>query len=356
MLAPLRSRCLGSGRRSPGAVGTRPEQATTPSSLFSSDTLGRGVLDRHDLVPASSTSTRLPHGVNKMAKDSDRGSMAAKFSPVQTGRCNVLRKTELLQRRKGLSEKIKTEARPRQSGNYDIYSVRFWSKRLESKDRQDARGRGGAFSSLRIQRVPRASPSPALPVLDSPPRKATAQEWTVPPCICDRENEGFAIPLDKRPAADGCRPQDLRCSIHSTRLSSICLPRTPVDDIVSLSGFNWNLAGNVASASTTNRRGPCQRPPSRVYPPASSVLAHVIAMFTTFVLASFSRGAGCSSISNPSLDASSPSTSASHAIYSTLSINPSIPATSRSSVSLDLSVPLFVSLRGTFFFSYRQKP
>jgi SNW domain-containing protein 1 len=60
---------------------------------------------------------------------------------------------------------------------------------------------------FRHKKVPRASGSPPVPVMHSPPRALTAkdqQEWKIPPCISNWKNpKGYTIPLDKRLAADG---------------------------------------------------------------------------------------------------------------------------------------------------------
>ena len=55
--------------------------------------------------------------------------------------------------------------------------------------------------------VPRASGSPPVPVMHSPPRAVSVkeqQDWKIPPCISNWKNaKGYTIPLDKRLAADG---------------------------------------------------------------------------------------------------------------------------------------------------------
>ncbi|KAA8534914.1 hypothetical protein F0562_029870 [Nyssa sinensis] len=57
------------------------------------------------------------------------------------------------------------------------------------------------------KRVPKASGSPPVPVMHSPPRPVTVkdqQDWKIPPCISNWKNpKGYTIPLDKRLAADG---------------------------------------------------------------------------------------------------------------------------------------------------------
>ncbi|KAI3458586.1 hypothetical protein Pfo_015249 [Paulownia fortunei] len=56
------------------------------------------------------------------------------------------------------------------------------------------------------KRVPKASGSPPVPVMHSPPRPVTVkdqQDWKIPPCISNWKNpKGYTIPLDKRLAAD----------------------------------------------------------------------------------------------------------------------------------------------------------
>ncbi|GAU32703.1 hypothetical protein TSUD_145770 [Trifolium subterraneum] len=57
------------------------------------------------------------------------------------------------------------------------------------------------------KRVPKASGSPPVPLMHSPPRSVTVkdqQDWKIPPCISNWKNpKGYTIPLDKRLAADG---------------------------------------------------------------------------------------------------------------------------------------------------------
>lgn len=80
------------------------------------------------------------------------------------------------------------------------------------------------------KKIPRGPPSPPVPVLRSPPRKATAQEqkeWMIPPCISNwKNNKGFTIPLDKRLAADGRGLQDVSNILASVVTpDAICAPR-----------------------------------------------------------------------------------------------------------------------------------
>ena len=60
---------------------------------------------------------------------------------------------------------------------------------------------------FRHKELPAASTEPPVPILQSPPRKLTAEEaaaWKIPPCISNWKNsKGFTIALDKRQAADG---------------------------------------------------------------------------------------------------------------------------------------------------------
>lgn len=62
-------------------------------------------------------------------------------------------------------------------------------------------------SKFKHKKIPRGPPSPPVPVLHSPPRKATPEEhraWIVPPSISNWKNpKGYIIPLDKRLACDG---------------------------------------------------------------------------------------------------------------------------------------------------------
>jgi len=64
------------------------------------------------------------------------------------------------------------------------------------------------------KKIPRGPGEPPPPVMQSPPRPATAQDqkdWMIPPCISNwKNNKGYTIPLDKRLAADGRGLQDVR--------------------------------------------------------------------------------------------------------------------------------------------------
>ena len=57
------------------------------------------------------------------------------------------------------------------------------------------------------KKVPGGPPSPPVPIMHSPDRKVTKEEWKnwqIPPCISNWKNaRGYTIPLDKRLAADG---------------------------------------------------------------------------------------------------------------------------------------------------------
>ena len=71
--------------------------------------------------------------------------------------------------------------------------------------------------------VPKASGSPPVPVMRSPPRPMTVkdqQDWKVPPCISNWKNpKGYTIPLDKRLAADGRGLQDVQINDNFAKLS-----------------------------------------------------------------------------------------------------------------------------------------
>ncbi|KAJ0960378.1 hypothetical protein J5N97_001795 [Dioscorea zingiberensis] len=73
------------------------------------------------------------------------------------------------------------------------------------------------------KRVPKASGSPPVPVMHSPPRPVTAedqQDWKIPPCISNWKNpKGYTIPLDKRLAADGRGLQDVQINDNFAKLS-----------------------------------------------------------------------------------------------------------------------------------------
>ncbi|KAG2707618.1 hypothetical protein I3760_05G155600 [Carya illinoinensis] len=73
------------------------------------------------------------------------------------------------------------------------------------------------------KRVPKASGSPPVPVMHSPPHPVTVkdqQDWKIPPCISNWKNpKGYTIPLDKRLAADGRGLQDVQINDNFAKLS-----------------------------------------------------------------------------------------------------------------------------------------
>ncbi|GLJ15881.1 hypothetical protein SUGI_0262220 [Cryptomeria japonica] len=72
------------------------------------------------------------------------------------------------------------------------------------------------------KRVPKASGSPPVPVMHSPPRPVTVkdqQDWKIPPCISNWKNpKGYTIPLDKRLAADGRGLQEVQINDNFAKL------------------------------------------------------------------------------------------------------------------------------------------
>ncbi|KAF3539327.1 hypothetical protein F2Q69_00020906 [Brassica cretica] len=76
---------------------------------------------------------------------------------------------------------------------------------------------------FRHKRVPKASGSPPVPVMHSPPRPVTIkdqQDWKIPPCISNWKNpKGYTIPLDKGHAADGRGLQDVHINDNFAKLS-----------------------------------------------------------------------------------------------------------------------------------------
>nr|XP_016509635.1 PREDICTED: SNW/SKI-interacting protein-like [Nicotiana tabacum] len=73
------------------------------------------------------------------------------------------------------------------------------------------------------KKVPRASGSPPVPLMRSPPRPVTVkdqQDWKIPPCISNWKNpKGYTIPLDKRLAADGRGLQEVQINDNFAKLS-----------------------------------------------------------------------------------------------------------------------------------------
>ncbi|KAG9451926.1 hypothetical protein H6P81_004830 [Aristolochia fimbriata] len=73
------------------------------------------------------------------------------------------------------------------------------------------------------KRVPKASGSPPVTIMHSPPRPVTVkdqQDWKIPPCISNWKNpKGYTIPLDKRLAADGRGLQDVQINDNFAKLS-----------------------------------------------------------------------------------------------------------------------------------------
>ncbi|WVQ65052.1 pre-mRNA-processing protein 45 [Kwoniella botswanensis] len=73
------------------------------------------------------------------------------------------------------------------------------------------------------KKIPRGPAEPPPPVLQSPPRPATAQDqkdWMIPPCISNwKNNKGYTVPLDKRLAADGRGLQDVHINDNFAKFS-----------------------------------------------------------------------------------------------------------------------------------------
>ncbi|WWC68495.1 pre-mRNA-processing protein 45 [Kwoniella pini CBS 10737] len=73
------------------------------------------------------------------------------------------------------------------------------------------------------KKIPRGPAEPPPPVLQSPPRAATAQDqkdWMIPPCISNwKNNKGYTVPLDKRLAADGRGLQDVHINDNFAKFS-----------------------------------------------------------------------------------------------------------------------------------------
>nr|ODN85537.1 pre-mRNA-processing protein 45 [Cryptococcus depauperatus CBS 7841] len=73
------------------------------------------------------------------------------------------------------------------------------------------------------KKIPRGPDEPPPPVLQSPPRPATAQDqkdWMIPPCISNwKNNKGYTVPLDKRLAADGRGLQDMHINDNFAKFS-----------------------------------------------------------------------------------------------------------------------------------------
>ncbi|XVE54209.1 hypothetical protein DITRI_Ditri03aG0062100 [Diplodiscus trichospermus] len=78
-------------------------------------------------------------------------------------------------------------------------------------------------SKFKQKSVPKASRSPPVPVIHSPPRPLTVKDqldWMIPPCISNWKNlKGYTIPLDKRLAADGRGLHEVRINDGLAKLS-----------------------------------------------------------------------------------------------------------------------------------------
>ncbi|KAK0603861.1 hypothetical protein LWI29_009516 [Acer saccharum] len=73
------------------------------------------------------------------------------------------------------------------------------------------------------KRVPKASGSPPVPIMHSPPRPVKVkdqQDWKIPPCISNWKNpKGYTIPLVKCLAADGRGLQEVQINDNFAKLS-----------------------------------------------------------------------------------------------------------------------------------------
>ncbi|CAL5396972.1 unnamed protein product [Camellia sinensis] len=72
-------------------------------------------------------------------------------------------------------------------------------------------------------RVPKASGSPPVSVLHSPPQPVTVkdqQDWKIPPCVLNWKNpKGFTIPLDKCCQANSRGIQDVQINDNFAKVS-----------------------------------------------------------------------------------------------------------------------------------------
>ncbi|KAI3960950.1 hypothetical protein MKW98_019151 [Papaver atlanticum] len=75
------------------------------------------------------------------------------------------------------------------------------------------------------KKVPKASGSPPVTVMHSPPRPPTVQDyqdWKIPPCVSNWKNpKGYTIPLDKRLAADGRGLQEVQINDNHANLAEV---------------------------------------------------------------------------------------------------------------------------------------
>ncbi|KAJ8541646.1 hypothetical protein K7X08_002462 [Anisodus acutangulus] len=89
------------------------------------------------------------------------------------------------------------------------------------------------------KKVPRASDSPHVAVLHSPPRPVTVkdqQDWKIPPCISNWKNpKGYTIPLEARLAADGRGLQEVRVNDNLAKFSeALCVAEEKARVVVAM--------------------------------------------------------------------------------------------------------------------------
>ncbi|KAK2451840.1 hypothetical protein P8452_14858 [Trifolium repens] len=119
--------------------------------------------------------------------------------------------------------------------NYDVKYIKYRPSQQNVAFNSGARERVISMVEMQVdpleppkfkhKRVPKASGSPPMPVMHSPPRPVTVkdqQDWKIPPCISNWKNpKGYTIPLDKRMAADGRGLHEVQINDNFAKLSEV---------------------------------------------------------------------------------------------------------------------------------------
>lgn len=101
------------------------------------------------------------------------------------------------------------------------------------------------------KRAPKGPPSPPVPVLHSPPHKASAEDqaaWKIPPAISNwKNNKGYTIALDKRMVASGAGLQEYTINDNHAKLAEALYiaERTARDELAKRAAIQKKVADRV---------------------------------------------------------------------------------------------------------------
>ena len=130
---------------------------------------------------------------------------------------------------------------------------------------------------FKYKKLPQRPPSPPVPILRSPPRKATKEElkqWDIPPCVSGWKNpHGYVIPLDKRMANDATALIDHSVSDKFAEVSEALYiaERTMRKEIEQRAQLMKIIRQNEATTANTNEQTALPLKQESVTPSLSSM-------------------------------------------------------------------------------------